>query len=53
MEQSGKREIPLWKVIQLYKEEGLEITAEQAASILEFLKRMAKIAVGQVLRRKG
>jgi hypothetical protein len=53
MKQSGKREIPLQKVVQLYNEEGLEITVEQAAVILEFLKRMAKIAVGQVLREQG
>jgi len=53
MEQSGKRGITLQEVVQLYKEEGLEITTEQAAEILEFLKRMAKIAVNQVLKSHG
>jgi hypothetical protein len=53
MEQSGKRGITLQTVVKLYKEEGLEITTEQAAAILEFLKRMAKIAVAQVRRPQG
>jgi len=41
------------RIVQLYKQEGLEITTEQAALILDFLKRMAKIAVNQVLKRRG
>ena len=53
MEQNGKSGISLQKVVQLYKQEGLEITAEQATLILDFLKRMAKIAVNQVLKEYG
>ncbi|PSL21526.1 hypothetical protein CLV60_12121 [Dyadobacter jiangsuensis] len=53
MEQNGKSGISLQKIVQLYKQEGLEITTEQAALILDFLRRMAKIAVSQVLKRHG
>ena len=53
MEQNGKSGISLQRIVQLYKQEGLEITTEQAALILDFLKRMAKIAVNQVLKRHG
>ena len=50
MEQNGKSGISLQKIVQLYGQEGLEITTEQAALILDFLKRMAKIVVNQVLK---
>jgi len=53
LEQNGKSGISLQKIVQLYKQEGLEITPEQAALILDFLKRMAKIAVNQVFKGNG
>ncbi|MGX5855993.1 hypothetical protein ACWKW6_20245 [Dyadobacter jiangsuensis] len=53
MEQNGKSGISPQKVVHLYKQEGLEITTEQAVLILDFLKRMVKIAVDQVIKEPG
>lgn len=50
MEQNGKSGISLQMIVRLYKQEGLEITTEEAALILDFLKRMAKIAVNRCLK---
>ena len=37
------------KAVQLLREDGIEVTVEQAKLILEFLKKLADIAVTQYL----
>lgn len=41
--------MPLEKAVALLKEDGIEVTGEQAKVILEFLYEMAEIAVEQYL----
>jgi len=38
-----------WKVL---KDEGLDVTLEQAAKVLEFLRKLGNIAVSNYLRKK-
>lgn len=38
------------KAVQLLQKEGVEVSLEEAAAILEFLRNLAKIAVNQYLR---
>ncbi|WP_173820182.1 hypothetical protein [Niastella vici] len=40
---------PEWAA-ELLRQHGTEVTIEQAAAILEFLRKMAAIAVAQYLR---
>jgi hypothetical protein len=47
MERIGRGGISVQQVVELYKKEGVEINVEQAAAILDFLRRMAKIVVNQ------
>ena len=39
------------KAVDILREEGIEVTVEQAKLILEFLKKLAEIAVTQYLYR--
>jgi hypothetical protein len=39
------------KVIEILKEEGIEVTMEEAEEILAFLREMAKEAVRQILSK--
>lgn len=41
--------MPLEKAIELLKEDGIEVTGEEANVILEFLYEIAEIAVEQYL----
>lgn len=41
--------MPLEKAVALLKEDGIEVTGEQANVILEFMYAMAEIAVVQYL----
>ncbi|MFZ6009571.1 MAG: hypothetical protein ACOYXT_04425 [Bacteroidota bacterium] len=38
------------KVVEILKAKGVSVTVEQAASILEFLRKMASIVVSQYLK---
>jgi len=40
------------KVKEIYKKHGEELTLEQAEKVLEFIRRIANIAVDQVLRQE-
>lgn len=40
------------KVVEMLKSEGIEVTPEKAASILDFLRKLAKIVVKQYLNRR-
>jgi hypothetical protein len=39
------------KAIAILRKHGIDVTPEQAKLILEFLQRMAEIAVAQLLRK--
>jgi len=39
------------KAVTILRKHGMEVTSEQAKLILEFLQRMADIAVAQFLRK--
>lgn len=38
------------KVVEMLKAKGVDVTVEQAASILEFLRKVASIVVSRYLR---
>jgi len=38
------------KVVEILKAKGVSVTVEQAASIIEFLRKMASIVVSQYLK---
>lgn len=45
MEESGKKEFPISRVMELYNEEGLELTEGQAEKILALSQKLANIVV--------
>jgi hypothetical protein len=40
------------KVVEILKAKGVDVSVEQAASILEFLRKMANIVVSRHLKKK-
>lgn len=51
----GVMEVPMEKlkpekVVEILKAKGVNVTVEQATSILEFLRKMASIVVSQYLK---
>jgi len=46
-----KEDIKPEKAVAILRKHGIEVTPEQARLILEFLQRMADIAVAQFLRK--
>jgi len=46
-----KEDIKPEKAVAILRKHGIEVTPEQAKLILEFLQRMADIAVAQFLRK--
>lgn len=46
-----KDRIPPEKAVKILKEDGIEVTIEQAKVILDFLYEMAEIAVDQYLSK--
>lgn len=47
-----KRRITPEKALEMLKAEGLDVTLEQAKSILEFLRKLANITVAKYLKRR-
>ncbi len=45
MEEIGKREFPISRVIELYEEDGIKLTADQAEKILAFSQKLVNIVV--------
>lgn len=45
MEEIGKREFPISRVIELYEEDGIDLTTEQAEKILGFSQKLVNIVV--------
>lgn len=45
MEETGKKAFPVQRVIELYKEEGIELTTQQAEQILEFSQKLINIVI--------
>lgn len=45
MEESGKKVFPISRVMELYKEEGLQLTTEQAEKILTLSQKLVNIVV--------
>lgn len=41
------------KVVEILKAKGVSVTVEQAASILEFLRKVANIVVSQYLKPRN
>jgi hypothetical protein len=41
------------KVIEVFKQDGQEISMEQAEKVIDFMYKMAEIAVEQVLNRNS
>ncbi|MBL7871262.1 MAG: hypothetical protein JNM78_06610 [Cyclobacteriaceae bacterium] len=41
------------RAVEILKAKGVNVTVEQAASILEFLRKMASIVVSQHLKRRN
>jgi len=50
MENSGGRKMTAEKMTEILKKNGMQISMEQAIICLEFLRKLAKISVGQYLR---
>jgi hypothetical protein len=51
-EEEDEPHITIKQVIDRYKEDGIDLTVEQAQKIRVFLHKMAKIALNQILREK-
>jgi len=47
MEEIERKVFPIQRVIALYKDEGLELTTEQAEEILELSQKLVNIVVTQ------
>lgn len=45
MEENGKKGFPISRVIELYEEEGINLTPEQAEKILAFSQKLVNIVV--------
>jgi len=55
MEKDGREErgkMTAEKTLKMLKDEGVEVTLEQARLILEFLRKLASITVSNYLKRK-
>lgn len=49
MEEIGKREFSVSRVIELYEEDGIKLTADQAEKILAFSRKLVNIVVSQYM----
>ena len=49
MEEIGKREFPISRVIELYEEDGIELTTDQAEKILAFSQKLVNIVFSQYM----
>jgi hypothetical protein len=47
-----KRKITAEKAWKVLKDEGLDVTVEQAGKVLEFLRKLGNIAVSNYLKKK-
>lgn len=47
-----KGKITAEKALEMLKAEGLDLTVEQAKEILDFLRKLANIAVSKYLRKR-
>lgn len=52
MEKGKMKELTPERVVQILKKKGTEVDIEEAKTILEFVKKIAHIAVNQYLRGK-
>lgn len=52
MEKEKANDLTPERVVQILKKKGTEIDLEEAQAILEFVKKIAHIAVNQYLRGK-
>lgn len=52
MEQEKANDLTPERVIQILKKKGTVVDIEEASEILEFVKKIAQIAVNQYLRGK-
>jgi len=50
---NDKGKITAEKALKMLQDEGLNVTLEQAGLILDFLKKLANIAVSKYLKRKS
>jgi hypothetical protein len=51
-EDNGKNKLSAEQVLQMLREEGMNITLEQSRLILEFLRKLANITVSNYLKTK-
>jgi hypothetical protein len=51
-EEDDKGKITPEKALKMLNAEGLNLTLEQAKEVLEFLRKLANIAVSKYLRRR-
>lgn len=49
MEETRKRGFSVQKVMELYREEGIELSTSQAEKILDFSQKMVNIVINQCL----
>ena len=49
MEESGRKVFPISRVIELYEEDGIKLTADQAEKILAFSRKLVNIVVSQYM----
>ena len=49
---NGKGKLSAEQVLKMLKEEGVDVTLEQASLILEFLRKLASITVSNYLKTK-
>ena len=47
MNEIKKRNFPVQRVIELYREEGIELSIPQAEKILEFSQKLVNIVINQ------
>ena len=52
MEKEKTNDLTSERVVQILKKKGTEVDLEEAKTILEFVKKIADIAVNQYLRGK-
>lgn len=53
MEFEGKRKITPEKAQQILRQNGLVVTTQEAGQILDFLYKLAKLAVKQLLKNEN
>ncbi len=49
MEKVGKKAFPVDRVVEIYKQDGIELTTQQAEKILQFSQKLVNIVINQCM----